>query len=179
MSLVPAEPWYRDALAAVQAQQAGVLDYLGRPWAEHFERVALRVIFRNPRATRHQVTAALLHDVFMERGGGQELLDRLAVDARAIEIIERTTPPPDADYFRKFELIGPAQTATYLEYVRTLAASGDREAIEMKLADITDTIDACRQGATSVLAGQFHNRYEPSRRLLEAALSPAMGPGLG
>ena len=42
----------------------------------------------------------------------------------------------------------------------------------MKLADITDTIDACRTGATPVLVDQFRNRYEPSRRILEAALSP-------
>lgn len=175
MSAVPDALWYRDALAAVQAQQAGVSDYLGRPWAEHFERVALRLVFRNPLATRHQVTAALLHDVFMERGGGWDLLRRLGVDGRAVAIIERTTPPPDADYFRKFELIGPAETATYLDYMRALAASGDREAIEMKLADISDTIDACRQGATDLLVGQFHDRYEPSRRILEGALSPRMG----
>jgi hypothetical protein len=41
----------------------------------------------------------------------------------------------------------------------------------MKLADIHDTIDACRLGGTAMLAGQFANRYEPSRRRLEAALS--------
>ena len=174
MGAVPTGQWYADALAAVQAQQAGVTDYLGRPWAEHFERVALRLAFRNPAATRAQVEAALLHDVFMERGGGHALLRRLGVDPRAVAIIERTTPPPDADFFRKFELIGPAETAAYLDFIRALAASGDRDAIEMKLADIADTIDACRQGATPVLAGQFHTRYEPSRRLLEQALCPGM-----
>ena len=175
MSLIPTAPWYTDALAAVREQQAGVLDYLGRPWAEHFERVALRLIFRNPAATRDQVEAALLHDVFMERGGGHALLHRLGVGPRAVEMIERTTPPTDADYFRKFELIGPAETAVYLGFIGTLAASGDREAVEMKLADITDTIDACRQGATAMLVDQFRDRYEPSRRLLEQALSPCVG----
>lgn len=172
MSLVPTESWYVDALQAVQAQQAGVYDYLGRPWAEHFERVALRVIFRNPNAGQDVITAALLHDVFMERGGGRPLLTTLDVSSRAVEIIERTTPPPQADYYRKFELIGAAETSFYLDYVRALVATGDRDSIEMKLADITDTIDACRQGATETLIGQFHSRYEPSRRLLEQALSP-------
>ena len=171
MSVVPIEGWYTRALAAVQAQQDGVVDYLGRPWAEHFERVALRVIFRNPAATRHQIQAALLHDVFMERGGGRDLLRRLEVSDRVVEIIERTTPPPQADYFRKFELIGAAETAIYLDYVRALAAGGDREAVEMKLADMTDTIDACRQGATDLLMKEYHSRYELSRLLLEQALS--------
>ena len=133
--------------------------------------MALRLTFRNPAATREQIEAALLHDVFMERGGGHALLQRLGVAPRVVEIIERTTPPPDADYFRKFGLIGPAEIATYLDYVRRLVASGDLEAAEMKLADINDTMDACRQGAMPVLIGQFHHRYEPSRRLLEAALS--------
>ncbi len=169
--MVPTERWYTQALAAVRTQQAGVVDYLGRPWAEHFERVALRVILRNPAATRHQIQAALLHDVFMDRGGGWDLLRRLEVADRVVEIIERTTPPPQADYFRKFELIGAAETAIYLDYVHALAASGDREAVEMKLADITDTIDACRQGATNLLMGEYHSRYEPSRLLLERALA--------
>jgi hypothetical protein len=73
-----------------------------------------------------------------------------------------------------FEEIGPAENALYLDYVRDLVASGHRAALELKLADIQDTIDACRAGATDVLIGQFRDRYEPSRVLLEAALSPMM-----
>lgn len=174
MSLVPSAPWYSAILAAVAAQQAGVTDRIGRPWAQHFERVALRLIFRNPQATRGQIEAALLHDAMMDRGGGQAMLDELGVSAEASEIIVLTTPPPNADYYRAFEQIGPAECALYLDYVRRLVASGNRAAIEMKLADIQDTIDACRAGATDVLVDQYRNRYEPSRQLLEAALSPRL-----
>ncbi len=172
MSIVPDAPWYRAILAAVEEQQAGVVDRLGRPWAQHFERVALRVLFRNPDASRAQVEAALLHDVLMDRGGGTQMLDHLGVGPDAREIIGVTTPPPDADYYRDFEAIGSRETAIYLEYVRALASGGNRAAIEMKLADIQDTIDACRAGATVVLVGQFRDRYEPSRLLLERALNP-------
>lgn len=171
MSLVPDAAWYRAILAAVATQQAGLTDYVGRPWAQHFERVALRTLFRNPAATRPQIEAALLHDVFMDRGGNQPMLDALAIGPKAIEIIELTTPPPDADHFRDFSRIGPPECARYLDYVRALVATGHRPAIEMKLADIQDTIDACRLSGTPLLAGQFAHRYEPSRRLLEAALS--------
>ena len=171
MTLVPTAPWYAAILQAVATQQAGITDYVGRPWAQHFERVALRTIFRNPQATRPQIEAALLHDAFMDRGGNQPMLDALGIAPEAIAIVELTTPPPAADYFRDFSRIGPAECALYLDYVRCLVTSGNRAAIEMKLADIQDTIDACRLGQTALLAGQFSQRYEPSRRLLEAALS--------
>ncbi len=171
-TLVPNQPWYTAILQEVALQQAGITDYVGRPWAQHFERVALRTIFRNPAATRPQIEAALLHDAFMDRGGNQPLLDRLAISPEARTIIALTTPPPQADYFRKFDRIGPAECALYLDYIDTLVAAGNREAIEMKLADIQDTIDACRLGNTQTLAGQYTQRYEPSRRRLEAALSP-------
>ena len=172
MSLVPDAPWYRALLAAVQAQQAGVVDRVGRPWAQHFERVALRTLFRNPAAPRAQLQAALLHDAFMDRGGGEAMLVSLDVGPEAAAMIQITTPPPDADFYRDFEAIGPAECARYLDFIRGLAESGNRLAIEMKLADISDTIDACRTGATPVLVDQFRNRYEPSRRILEAVLSP-------
>ena len=170
-SLIPQDDWYHALVAAVQQQQAGVTDKIGRPWAQHFERVALRTIFRNPAATRSQIEAALLHDALMDRGGGEAMLASLHVAPDAIEMIRITTPPSNADFYRDFEAIGPAECAIYLDYVRTLVASGNRPAIEMKLADITDTIDACRAGATPVLIGQYRDRYEPSRRILEAALS--------
>lgn len=171
MTLVPDAPWYGTLLAAVGTQQAGVMDRVGRPWAQHFERVALRTLFRNPAAPRAQLEAALLHDAFMDRGGGEAMLRSQGVGPDAVDMIRITTPPPDADFYRDFEAIGPAECERYLGYVRGLAGSGHRLAIEMKLADITDTIDACRTGATPVLIDQFRNRYEPSRRILEAALS--------
>lgn len=174
MSLIPTDSWYLKILTAVEQQQAGITDRIGRPWAQHFERVALRLIFRNPNASRAQIEAALLHDAFMARGGGVEMLDAIGISEAAKQIIEVTTPPPNADYYRQFEEIGPAECALYLDYIRKLAASGNRTAIEMKLADITDTIDACRAGATEILVDQYRNRYEPSRQLLEQA----MGSGL-
>lgn len=176
MSLIPTDPWYNTLLEEVARQQQGLTDYVGRPWAQHFERVALRVIFRNPAAPRPLIEAALLHDVFMNRGGNQPMLDRLQIGPEAIRIIELTTPPPDADYYRDFAKIGPEECALYLDYVRTLVASAHRPAIEMKLADIQDTIDACRLGATDLLINQYTNRYEPSRRLLEQALTPTFPP---
>ena len=170
MTLVPNDPWYRDLLSAVERQQAGITDHIGRPWAHHFERVALRVIFRNPKANRAQIEAALLHDAMMARGGGREMLTTLGVSTDARDMIEITTPPANADYYRRFQDIGPTECTIYLDYIRELCSSGHRAAIEMKLADINDTIDACRAGGTPLLVDQYKYRYEPSRKLLESAL---------
>jgi hypothetical protein len=170
-SLVPDASWYRDLLSAVYHQHAGISDKVGRPRAQHFERVALRVMLRNPAASRAQIEAALLHDAMMDRAGGHAMLADLGVGAEAAEIIAVTTPPPNADYYHDFSEVGPAECSLYLDFVRDLFATGHRPAIEMKLADICDTIDTCRIGATPLLADQYHNRYEPSRRLLEATLS--------
>jgi hypothetical protein len=174
MSLLPEAAWYRDIVRAVEMRQAGIRDRLGRPWSQHFERVAARLLFRNPAATRAQVEAALLHDAYMARGGGDHMLDELAIGSEARLVIRRTTPPPEADYFRDFEAIHAPETAIYLDYVRRLAGSGDMPAIEMKLADIHDTIDACRSGRTPVLVDQYRTRYEPSRIILENALTPGL-----
>ncbi len=171
MSVMPQHEWFWALVKAVERQQAGVVDRIGRPWAEHFERVALRCVFRNPDASRAQLEAALLHDAFMDRGGGRAMLAEFGLSDEAIEIIGLTTPPSTADYFRDFEAIGSNECELYLDYARKLASSGRRSAIEMKLADVTDTIDACRMGATPVLVGQWRDRYEPTRRILEAALS--------
>ena len=172
MSLVPDLDWYAGLLVAVERNQAGVTDRLGRPWAQHFERVALRTMFRNPKASRAQIEAALLHDAFMDRGGGLPMLTGLRVTEEAVEIIRLTTPPPDADFFRDFQAIGAPECARYLEYISALVACGSMPAIEMKLADITDTIDACRAGGTPAQVAQYRDRYEPSRKILEGALSP-------
>ena len=93
MTVVPTDPWYGRLLAAVQAQQDGVVDRVGRPWAQHFERVALRTLFRNPAAPRAQLEAALLHDAFMDRGGGDAMLASLGVGAEATTMIRITNPP--------------------------------------------------------------------------------------
>ena len=117
MSLIPDAGWYLALLDAVQAQQAGVLDRLGRPWAQHFERVALRTLFRNPAATRAQMEAALLHDAFMDRGGGKAMLASLGIGAETTEMIRITTPPSDADFYRDFEAIGPALRNVILYHI--------------------------------------------------------------
>ncbi|MGQ7414285.1 hypothetical protein ACTGVV_12225, partial [Streptococcus suis] len=100
----------------------GVRDRIGRPWYQHFERVALRLIFRNPKASRAQIEAAIMHDALMAGGKGRGFLDSIGLEPEAIAIIALTTPPPHGNYFRDFEAITPADNAIYLDYIRGVVA---------------------------------------------------------
>jgi hypothetical protein len=169
-NLVPTDDWYLKLVSAVRSFHEGERDRVGRPWAFHFERVALRAIFRNPSAPRPLIEAALLHDAFMVPKMGLPMLKRLGLSEEAIKIVEVTTPPPNADYYRDFENSTPRDAELYLDYIRGLAASGNRNAIEMKLADAIDTIELCRLGGSDILIRQWKTRYGPSQDCLEAAL---------
>lgn len=178
MSLLPSGTWFQDRVEMLNQELEGTKDRIGRPWYQHFERVALRLIFRYPEAGRDQIEAALLHDVLMAGGKGKSHLRELGLSERAIRIIEITTPPPHGNHFRDFETITDADNAIYLDYIRGIVALRDIDAIQVKLADIRDTIDVLLVSSDPVLKGQLHNRYLPSLDLLSAAgETPMAGKG--
>lgn len=170
MSIVPREPWYTDLVHFIETHHGDARDRLGRPWYQHFERVALRLVFRLPGASKGQVQAALLHDAMMGGGGGREMLERLGVEDEAIRIIALTTPPPHGDYFRALEAITPDDNAIYRDYVEELVASGDDAALHMKLADFQDTCDMLSEARTPELKAQLQDRYRPARDRLASVL---------
>lgn len=170
MSLVPTASWYHDRLKLVQEEHGTTPDRIGRPWYQHFERVALRLIFRCPGATQAQIEAALMHDALMAGGKGKAFLHEIGLLEEAIDIIALITPPPHGNFFRDFEAITPADNAIYLDYIRGVVASGNSAAIHVKLADIRDTIDAFQASPVPVLKAQLRDRYQPSMELLAAAV---------
>ncbi|MBS0244644.1 MAG: hypothetical protein JSS20_20940 [Proteobacteria bacterium] len=171
MWLEPDDAGWQRLIAEVNAYHAGATDLNGRPWAEHFRRVALRIRLRYPEPDRDQLEAALLHDALMARGGGRARMQALGLSERAMEIVRVTTPPPNADYYRDFRAVTAEDDAGYLAYVRGLVASGNVGAIEMKLADVCDTIDQMQVLRDPVIGLQVPNRYEPSRTILEDGLA--------
>lgn len=170
MTLIPTEAWYHDRLRLVREEHGATPDRIGRPWYQHFERVALRTMFRCPTASQAQVEAALMHDALMAGGKGHSFLKEVGLLQEAIEIIELITPPPHGNYFRDFEAITAEDNAIYLDYVARIIGTGHHAAIHVKLADIRDTIDAFQAASSPVLKGQLHDRYEPSMKLLAAAV---------
>lgn len=170
MTLVPTDAWYHERLRLVREEHGDTPDRIGRPWYQHFERVALRTMFRCPDASRAQIEAALMHDALMAGGKGRGFLEGIGLLDEAIEIIELITPPPHGNYFRDFEAITAADNAVYLDYISGVVASGNTRAIHVKLADIRDTIDAFQASSSPVLKGQLRDRYRPSMDLLAAAV---------
>ncbi|MEZ5850501.1 MAG: hypothetical protein R3D68_07615 [Hyphomicrobiaceae bacterium] len=170
MWLEPDDDRWRTLLAEIDARHVGTTDLTGRPWAEHFRRVALRICLRYPCPCRDQLEAALLHDALMTGGGGRARMEALGLSEAAMEIVRVTTPPPNADYYRDYGAVTAADDAGYLDYVRGLVASGNVAAIEMKLADVCDTIDQMRVRRDPQIISQVPNRYEPSRTILENGL---------
>src|SRR5690606_11422558 len=96
MSTLPqTEPWFRTVFAFVKKRHDGKTDELGRPYYQHFERVANRLVMRFPGASPAQVQAALLHDAFEPGGTEPAALRANGASDEAIRIIERITLPTD------------------------------------------------------------------------------------
>ncbi len=149
---------YFDALAIAKVRHKGKLDDFGAPYHQHFERVAAKLLEFFPLATDSQIQAALLHDVFEPDMPYTDsyLLDH-GVSLRAIEIIRRITLP--------FEPFG------YLDYVRCLVDSDDREAIQVKYADNADALEYFpKLDAGDARRNLIADRYEPTRTMLAQAL---------
>lgn len=170
MSLIPTEQWYHDDLAIVREYFGDMPDRVGRLWYQHFERVALRILFRYPQAGRDLIEAALFHDSLMAGGRGKDGLRALGLSERAIEIVDRTTPPPDHNYFRDSERSTPEENQTYFNYIQRIIDSGDIDSIHFKLADIRDTLDLLQLSSDPNLKAQMHDRYLPSAKMLADAV---------
>lgn len=145
--------WFAETLAFAQAAHAGQIDKGGHPYADHVERVARRVAEMFPDATREQVQAALLHDVIED------------TDVTVDELQARFGPRVAAIVAALTKPLG----AVYTDYISNLAASGDIDAVRVKLADNLDNSDPAR--AHPDQARMVGERYAPARAVLEAALA--------
>jgi (p)ppGpp synthase/HD superfamily hydrolase len=150
------EPWYRETLALAQRLHAGQVDKGGRPYVEHVERVARRLVEMFPDATREQIQAALLHDALEDCDTTPVRLVLDGIEPEVVEIVERLTRPADLPY---------------LTWIEQLAASGDIDAIRVKLADNLDNSDPAREHPDQ--ERMMRARYLPARAILEAALTKA------
>jgi len=150
------QEFYRTARALVVARHGEQTDPLGQKVSQHFERVARRVETMFPAATPAQIVAALLHDALEPGQSSVAELRAVGIEERAIELIQRITLPTDG--------------RDYLTYVRDLVASGDREAIEVKLADNLDALEVFPRIGTPEALELVENRYKPSRRIMLDAL---------
>ncbi len=121
----------------------------------------------DPDVTEDGWHAAMLHDVVEDTGTTLEDLGRLGYSDRTNWLVGKLTRDTGIE--------------DYQTWIRTIADTGDRELITIKLADNHDNSDPGRiarlpEGQRGVSA-----RYGPARQTLMAALGPpkATGPSAG
>ncbi len=147
--------WFVQTLAFARAAHVGQVDKAGRPYVEHVERVARRLVQLFPDATREQVQAALLHDVIEDTT--TTLHDvRVLFGTHVAAIVAALTKPPGR---------------VYADYIADLVASGNVDALRVKLADNLENSDPNRPHPNQ--GRMIRERYAPARALLELALAQA------
>ncbi|XAI95972.1 hypothetical protein [Microcystis phage Mwe-JY26] len=142
-----------DVIRALHGEQT---DLAGKPYWLH--PVAVMALLPSDASDdlRH---AALLHDVLEDVPNmTADFLRGLEYSARIVDIVEGVTRTPEK--------------GTYKEWIASIAASGDLEVIELKIADITHNLsEERRAGITDpekkkALFEMSHKRWNPALMLL-------------
>ncbi|MCK8784008.1 HD domain-containing protein [Roseomonas sp. NAR14] len=155
------DPAIRPAWHLAQRLHAGQIDKGGVPYLGHLERVARRLVALFPDAGPAEIQAALLHDAIEDTAATAEMLRAAGIAPEAVAMVERLTRD---------------RAVPYLDWIRALAASGDRGALRVKLADNLDNSDPARPAIPGG-AAMLRDRYLPARAILERALGRAADRG--
>ena len=149
-----------DIPALAARLHAGQVDKAGAPYIGHLARVAAILQRRWPEASADEIAAAWLHDSLEDTGASEASLMAEGVSAETVRIVRAVTRPDGGDY---------------LDWIKTLAESGDVSVLRVKLADNEDNRDPARIAALPGAAERVATRYEPARLLLEAGLAKDSG----
>lgn len=148
-------PSITDTVAFVEKLFDGVTDKGCQPYAGHCVRVMQGLPAEATDDERH---AALLHDVLEDTSIEASALRDMGYSERTVDLVERLSRRPE--------------DGTYMEWMRSIAGSGDVGLIRIKLADNADNSDPARNASLDPVQRVFYaERYGPARQILEAALA--------
>lgn len=138
------------------------MDKSGRPYTKHLQSVQRRAMSI---AARHALgvteleaiaCAALLHDTLEDTDLTEDAMRAAGIPERAISIVKAVTKP---------------KGACYLEWIKSIATSGDVGAIIVKLADNLDNSDEARLALLPEAdADRLRKKYAAAREILRVAL---------
>lgn len=154
----------RSSEAIARAAHAGQLDKAGLPYTGHLGRVAARAVAHAEALSQHADLAHLvhsagwLHDILEDTATTADDLRSECVFPLAVSAVVRLTKP---------------KGIAYLDYIRSLVASGDPIAMIVKLADNEDNTDMARP-LTATLSTSLLDRYLASAKMLRGALGIAV-----
>lgn len=148
-------PTVSETLSFIKLAHKGQTDKLGVPYYLHPMGVADILTTRG--GDVEEVQAALLHDVI-------EDTDHTAEDLLAMGYTERTV--------RIVQLVSRTdRSQTYMEFIQTIADSGEVGAIKVKLADLQhNTLPERMEGLAPAVRESLTKRYDKAKAVLRAAL---------
>lgn len=132
---------------------AGQLDKRGKPYIQHLFRVAGRVYHKH-------CHVAMLHDYFED-----------VHPTRDKEEIAKTLPFLNEGEVEALRLLTRSKDTTYRLYIESIAFSGNRIAIDIKIADLEDHLDV----GGDELDHSLYSRYRKALNMLKYRLGYDVG----
>lgn len=153
-------PTIEETIAFIQKAHFGQVTKGGEPYWTH----PLAVMQLLPAcATEDERHAALLHDVIEDCGISAIQLLEAGYSHRTVNLVNALSRPEGQD------------RPSYMEWIRSIAASGDIGLIHIKLADNQHNSDPTRIAALSEDQRGITKRYEKSMNILREALAGIKG----
>jgi (p)ppGpp synthase/HD superfamily hydrolase len=148
-------PTIEETIAFIKQAHAGQTDKSGRDYFHH----PIAVMHRLPEGTDIDVRlAALLHDVIEDTPYTREQLAEMGYSARTLDIVDLVTHTGD-------------DMRPYAEMIQAIIASGNRDAIQVKLADMSENSDPARLALLEPARREhFVEKYTAPLAALRAAL---------
>ncbi len=148
-------PTIDETITFIRQAHAGQTDRSGADYAEHPIAVMRRLPAGVDDAVRH---AALLHDVIEDTAWTRADLQRMGYSERVLAAVELVTHTAE-------------DTRPYAVRIAGLIASGNTDALEVKLADMSENADPRRLGKLEPSQrARFEAKYTEPLQALRAAL---------
>jgi (p)ppGpp synthase/HD superfamily hydrolase len=150
-------PTIEETIAFIRQAHAGQKDKSGRDYFHH----PVAVMNRLPADVDEEVRlAALLHDVIEDTGYTREQLAAMGYSQRTLDAVELVT-------------LKEGDARPYAEKVQAIIASGNRDAIQVKYADVSENSDPARLALLPAERREvFLMKYTAPLAALRAALEP-------
>ncbi len=149
-------PTIEETISFIKDAHAGQVDKAGKAYYHH----PVAVMRRLPSDIDDDVKmAALLHDVIEDTSYTRQRLAELGYSERTLDAVELVTQKPD-------------DARPYAEKIDAIIASGNRDAIEVKFADMSENFDPSRLAALEPeRRDYFIQKYSGPIEALKAALA--------
>ncbi len=152
ISEIEQRPTVEETIEFIKKAHEDQTDKGGNPYWTHLVSVMRRL--KSP--MEDEKLAALLHDIVEDTPISLDQLREMGYSENTIRMVDLLTRKPGS--------------GTYIEWIRSIAASGNKGAIKIKIADNEDNSDPKRVAQLLPEQRSIAKRYERSLKILRKAL---------